>query len=173
MAFMEAYKRLDNLCKDLFSSDVGITEYIKSMERCSHYTLYIDNWRNDYFALKHYRYIRNKIVHENDVTEDELCTADDVIWINNFYQRILNQTDPLALYRKAAVNFSQKSNKSAGIGRSKAADIRQNSARYSSQSPKKGRKKSGYNLGALIAAAIIVVIIVAAVCLLLNFGLPL
>lgn len=51
MAFMEAYKRLDNLCKDLFSSDVGITEYIKSMERCSHYTLYIDNWRNDYFAL--------------------------------------------------------------------------------------------------------------------------
>ena len=28
MAFMEAYKKLDNLCKDLFSSDVGITEYI-------------------------------------------------------------------------------------------------------------------------------------------------
>ena len=143
------------------------------MEKCGHYSSYVDNWQKDYFNLKHYRHIRNKIAHENDATEEELCIGEDVLWINSFYQRILNQTDPLALYRKAAVNFSQKSNKSAGIGRSKAADIRQNSARYSSQSPKKGRKKSGYNLGALIAAAIIVVIIVAAVCLLLNFGLPL
>lgn len=168
MAFMEAYKRLDNLCKDLFSSDVGITEYIKSMERCSHYTLYIDNWRNDYFALKHYRYIRNKIVHENDVTEDELCTADDVIWINNFYQRILNQTDPLALYRKAAVNSSKSSNKMADISQNNSPNF----LRYSSSRPPKSKgKKSGYNLTALICAAVIIVIIVAIICILLNFSL--
>ena len=168
MAFMEAYKRLDNLCKDLFPSDVGITEYIKSMERCSHYTLYIDNWRNDYFALKHYRYIRNKIVHENDVTEDELCTADDVIWINNFYQRILNQTDPLALYRKAAVNSSKSSNKMADISQNNSPNF----LRYSSSRPPKSNgKKSGYNLTALICAAVIIVIIVAIICILLNFSL--
>ena len=168
MAFMEAYKRLDNLCKDLFPSDVGITEYIKSMERCSHYTLYIDNWRNDYFALKHYRYIRNKIVHENDVTEDELCTADDVIWINNFYQRILNQADPLALYRKAAVNSSKSSNKMADISQNNSPNF----LRYSSSRPPKSNgKKSGYNLTVLICAAVIIVIIVAIICILLNFSL--
>lgn len=43
MSFMEAYKRLDNLCKDLLSSDKGITEYIRQMDCCAHADFYINN----------------------------------------------------------------------------------------------------------------------------------
>ena len=32
LEFQEAYKRLDNLCRDCFRSNDGVTEYIKQME---------------------------------------------------------------------------------------------------------------------------------------------
>lgn len=114
MSFMESYKRLDNLCKDLFAGNIGVTEYINSMEKC---TLQngVENFQQDYIKLKHYRHMRNKIAHENDVTEDELCTNDDIEWIENFYRRILSQTDPLALYRKNELNLCYKYNRTVEI----------------------------------------------------------
>ena len=30
-----------------------------------------------------------------------MCSTDDKLWLSAFYNRILNQTDPLALYHKA------------------------------------------------------------------------
>ena len=30
-----------------------------------------------------------------------MCSDDDIQWIEDFYDRIINQTDPLALYRQA------------------------------------------------------------------------
>ena len=30
--FFEEYKKLDNLCKDLFKSDRGVSQYIEEME---------------------------------------------------------------------------------------------------------------------------------------------
>ena len=30
-----------------------------------------------------------------------MCTEDDILWIENFHQRILNQTDPITQYDKA------------------------------------------------------------------------
>lgn len=175
MGFIEEYKRLDNLCKDLFSSSIGVTEYINCMEQCGHYSSYVDNWRRDYLDLKHYRYIRNKIVHENGATEAALCTDDDIIWINSFYQRILNQTDPLSLYQKVKDNYGKKSSKASDNKRSKSANGgRNNTANFAGYSyqPQKNSKRSAYSISGLIVAAVIVVIIVAAVCLLLNFGLP-
>ena len=31
MEFMNEYKRLDNLCKDVFRSDAGVSRYIEAM----------------------------------------------------------------------------------------------------------------------------------------------
>lgn len=101
MSFMEEYKRLDNLCKDIFLSANGVTEYINCMEQSNYRNINVSNWKNDLKKLKHYRYIRNQIAHENNVTEESLCTIADTAWIKNFYERIMNQTDPLALYRKS------------------------------------------------------------------------
>lgn len=52
--------------------------------------------------MKYYRHIRNQIAHEVDATEEMICSLEDTIWIEEFYQRILQQTDPLAMYYKAS-----------------------------------------------------------------------
>lgn len=101
MSFLQCYKRLDNLCKDICGSETGVTSYIESMERIPAGAYRVAGWHDDYRQLNHYRYIRNKIVHDNDADEDTLCSATDIDWIENFYWRIMNGQDPLTLYRKA------------------------------------------------------------------------
>ena len=98
MGFMESYKYLDNLCKDM--NGIGITGYIKDMEQELNGEFYVTGWKNDYLQLKHYRYIRNQIVHENYANESDMCSARDSDWLDEFYQRIMEQTDPLAMCYK-------------------------------------------------------------------------
>lgn len=99
MGFMSSYKRLDNLCKDM--NGIGVTGYIEDMDRNPNGAYHVHGWKDDYYQLKHYRYIRNQIAHENYASEDTMCSDEDEVWIENFYQRIMVQSDPLALYRKA------------------------------------------------------------------------
>lgn len=65
--FFEEYKKLDNLCKDLFKSDRGVSQYIEEME-CTPLSKsrLVELWQNDYKMLKHVRWIRNNIAHNND-----------------------------------------------------------------------------------------------------------
>lgn len=98
MSFFDSYKRLDNLCKDLFQTDRGISSYIEEMEKHRYVNYPIEHWDSDYKNLKHLRYCRNQIAHVDGVTEEEICTEDDIRWLEDFYQRILNQTDPIAKY---------------------------------------------------------------------------
>ncbi len=100
MSFLESYKRLDNLCKDMYSDAKGVTAYIEHMEHYSNAGFRIRDWNSDYQNLKHYRYVRNQIVHENYATEDNMCDESDVKWIDNFYKRIIKTTDPLAQYQQ-------------------------------------------------------------------------
>lgn len=99
MRFLQAYKRLDNLCRD--TNGIGINGYIEDMKNCPNGEYKVTGWKDDYFQLKHYRYVRNRIAHENNAEEVDLCTEKDVAWLDAFYQRILTQTDPLALYFQA------------------------------------------------------------------------
>ena len=100
MGFLQAYKRLDNLCRDM--NGKGVTGYIEDMQSYSRGSYYVPGWMQDYGQLKHYRYLRNQIVHENNIDEDNMCTDSDVQWIEEFHQRILIQKDPLACYYRAA-----------------------------------------------------------------------
>lgn len=111
MSFMQSYKRLDNLCKDLFRSSQGVTSYIEAMEKCRRGANAIAQWKTDYLKLKHYRYIRNRIAHDNNADESLLCKKEDARWIDGFYNRIVNGQDPLTLYRKKPI-ASQKRKKS-------------------------------------------------------------
>lgn len=99
MGFMRAYKHLDNLCRDM--NGIGITGYIEDMEKRTNGSIHVFNWKQDYQQLKHYRHIRNQIAHEDDADEETLCSVEDIEWLDNFYQQILKQSDPLALYYKA------------------------------------------------------------------------
>ena len=102
MGFIKSYKHLDNLCKDI--NGIGVTGYIKDMENRTSAEYHIAGWKQDYLKLKHYRYIRNQIAHENYAEEENMSSPEDTAWLDNFYNRIMNQTDPLALYYKATIH---------------------------------------------------------------------
>lgn len=98
--FQEQYKKLDKLCKDIFSSSEGVSAYIREMEdtpyklQCA-----VNNWDTCYKELKHIRWMRNQLAHEISIDTD-FCKQSDIIWINGFYNNILNGRDPLTLARK-------------------------------------------------------------------------
>ncbi len=101
MGFLDEYKKLDNLCKDAFKSDKGVTAYIQQMEMLTDTRFKPDCWYNDYKKLKHCRHIRNQIAHDNYATEANTSTPDDVKWVKQYYSRILNSEDSLTLYYSA------------------------------------------------------------------------
>lgn len=96
MGFMQSYKRLDNLCKDI--NGIGVTGYINDMVQSANGSFHVPNWESDFQNLKHYRHIRNQIAHDNFASEETLCSPEDTLWVEDFYQRILTETDPLAIY---------------------------------------------------------------------------
>ncbi len=99
MSFMGAYKHLDNLCRDM--NGKGISGYIEDMEQ-SHGRFSVPGWEEDYKALKHYRWVRNQIAHETYADEENMCESGDAQWLETFYERIMNETDPIALaYQKS------------------------------------------------------------------------
>lgn len=159
MSFIESYKRLDNLCKDIFTSETGVTTYITNMESLMYNRFQITNWDSDYKKLKHYRYIRNQIVHENNVDEGNICNADDLYWVEQFYQRIINQTDPLTLYQKALYASKQQASKQQTLKPKKTEEP----AKYKEENERTYRKLKF----ALTIIIIIALLSVSAILLLL------
>ena len=101
MGFIESYKHLEKLCGEVMNDDRRISAYIDEMANTPCGSFFVRGWDNDLKQLKHYRWVRNQIAHEPDCTEENMCEPSDVVWIDDFYSRIMNQTDPLAMYRKA------------------------------------------------------------------------
>ena len=100
LAFLEAYKSLDDLCKQILSSDRGISKYIDEMgneqqgER-------ISDWETDYKHLKKMRWIRNQLVHDPNSFDKDLFTLEDIEWLKRFRYRIIERTDPFAMLLKS------------------------------------------------------------------------
>lgn len=100
MGFLDSYKRLERLCRDVMDDDRRVSAYIDEMVRLTDGSRRVSGWDRDLKQLKHYRWVRNQIVHEPDCSEETMCGPEDVRWIEDFHARIMNQTDPLALYRR-------------------------------------------------------------------------
>ncbi len=101
ITFQEEYKRLDKLCKDCFSSVDGVSEYIRQMESAQ-YSLqrFAVSWESDYQMLKHVRWIRNQLSHEVGTLQSDICTQEDLDFVKQFYNAIMNCADPLAQLRR-------------------------------------------------------------------------
>lgn len=108
--FIDEYKHLEKLCNEIYAEQHGVTLYINEMEQKSSFsTNGIPNWDADLEYLKRVRHIRNNLVHESDYDID--YTESDISFIKDFYQRILNQQDPLALLRKQAAKDTRPTQK--------------------------------------------------------------
>ena len=101
MGFIDAYKRLEKLCGEILNDDRRVSAYIDEMLNTPRGSYFVKGWEEDLKQLKHYRWIRNQIVHDPNCFEENMCNDDDTQWLVSFYLRIMNQTDPLALYRQA------------------------------------------------------------------------
>lgn len=100
--FQEEYKRLDRLCKDYLSSTEGVSEYISQMELAPwNDRRYVSTWEDDYKQLKHVRWVRNQLAHEVGTLNSDICTEDDLDWVQSFYNGIMNGSDPFSIIRKA------------------------------------------------------------------------
>lgn len=109
MSFIDSYKRLEKLCSEMYGDNHGVSTYIDEMLSKPVGSRYVSGWDEDLKQLKHYRWVRNQIVHEPGCTEENMCEYGDVQWLDNFYSRIMSTNDPLALYRKArSPHVSQK-----------------------------------------------------------------
>ena len=101
MGFIESYKHLEKLCGEVLNDDRRISAYIDEMISTPRGSYLVRGWDDDLKQLKHYRWVRNQIAHEPDCTEQNMCEPSDAEWLDDFYSRIMNQTDPLTLYAKA------------------------------------------------------------------------
>lgn len=101
MNFISSYKHLEKLCGEVFNDNRRISAYIDEMQSTPNGAFYVHSWDEDLKMLKHYRWVRNQIAHEPDCDEQNMCDPSDALWLDDFYSRIMNQTDPLALYHKA------------------------------------------------------------------------
>lgn len=96
--FFEEFKRLDAICRDMLGAERGVSAYIEQMEETpAALWARVPGWKDDYYALKHLRWVRNKIAHE---TGFDGCTPDDLQSLAGFTRRVLTQQDPLALLRR-------------------------------------------------------------------------
>lgn len=96
--FFEEFKRLDKVCGELCGEKHGVTHYIDEMKGISGNDYrHIPNWRADLEQLIRLRHIRNYLAHTEGSFNEEVCTQKDVEWLQSFYRRILNQSDPLAM----------------------------------------------------------------------------
>ena len=98
--FMEAYKHLDKICGEIFNNEKGVTTYIYELERQRSGSFYVGSWDVTYQKLKKYRHIRNTYVHEVGTSSSEICSTEDINWLNSFHEDILQRRDPLAQYRE-------------------------------------------------------------------------
>ena len=98
--FLAAYKRLDELCKQVLSSEKGITEYINQMDNQAYGKKVVRTWNLDYKQLKRMRWIRNQLVHEVNSFENQIFEESDIRWLEDYYERIIKQEDSFAILRK-------------------------------------------------------------------------
>lgn len=111
--FQEKYKQLDFLCKDIFASKDGVSVYISEMELTNfQFRRYVYDWENIYKQLIHLRWIRNQLAHEVGAFNTDICTDFDIKWLTDFYNSVLNRTDPLAIVGQVQRNLQEQRNTS-------------------------------------------------------------
>ena len=153
VVFLEEYKHLDSLCKEKMpgEDDVsGVTRYINAMDATSPIEQsMVDSWHSDYKAIKHLRWVRNKLAHDEGSMDEELLTKEDVAFLKAFYKRVKAKKDPLSLIKEKPKQKKPKAVKEKKVKPPKEPKIKQKKPKAS---PAPQGADSGESLGAKIGA---------------------
>jgi len=192
MEFMDSFKRLDNLCLQVYGNDAGSGKYVSGvamyMNEMRKYRAdaeyLVDGWDVYYERLKHYLSLRNSICHDDGVKEEVLFSCgelseNDVRWLEGFCNAMLEGRDPIALYYtaiRARREAARKANRSAKSAAPAAKTEAEPYRRETVSSPQPGEqpdntmrmynespaRKRGVKIVIAVAAALLGVLAVAA-----------
>ena len=100
--FFDEYKKLDKLCSEMYGKNSGgVTCYLNDMMTVPVMQRNrIPEWNQTYDRLRELRHIRNQMAHGEGSFEDYPCSEEDVLWLFEFRSKIMDISDPLAVYRR-------------------------------------------------------------------------
>ncbi len=164
MGFMDSYKRLEKLCGDILGDERKVSAYIDEMTAATDGECLVPGWSSDLRQLKHFRWVRNRIAHDPGCTEENMCEPGDSLWINEFYSRIMNQTDPLALRRRERRRMAeyarQRTAPSAPPGTYRPYTYAQNTRKTNEAEKQRGKAARWLAAGLLVCLIVILYIII-------------
>ena len=117
--FLNEYIRLEKLCKDLYKHLPkeelrGVWNYTQDMKNTPiHIKRNIPDWDYHYRELERIRITKNNWSHEEDGTKYMPFTQDDIEYLRDFRESILNQTDPISQAHQSTRKISTQPKKSA------------------------------------------------------------
>lgn len=111
--FFDKYKSLDKLCSEIYGGSNGVTQYIDDMNSVPYsQSRKVSGWDNTIKELKKYRHFRNELAHGDLDIGGDNCSDEDINWISDFRDSILNRNDPIARLRKIEENDTNKNSTS-------------------------------------------------------------
>ena len=94
----DLFSKVDKICIEVYQNEHGLADYIEDMRSINVNTVEnIPDWEADLYYLINLRNARNALVSSPGAFQEELCTWEQVQWLERFYQRVLDRQDPLAL----------------------------------------------------------------------------
>ena len=147
----DEFKRVDAICRDMFSSQYGVSAYISQMEQVfprGRFT--VPTWDKDYQMLKRVRWLRNQIAHDMTVVD---CTISDVEYLRDFHNRLLIQEDPLAALRKVGQEVQRISHQKPVVTQKAALYT------YDPNTQRPSAKRHGILWGVMAVAALIIFVV--------------
>lgn len=163
--FLEEYKQLDKLCREIYSSEKGVTSYLDEMKSVPESEWRgIPNWNSDLRRLSTLRHLRNCLTHEVGTLNEYICMKEDVDWLKEFYNRIFILNDPLSLLRKKREAVQKKT---SNIVKKKFQEsgIQEEKDSLQSTDNMNGRKWKMMILGGLIVIVLVSMLAIVVGCM--------
>lgn len=101
--FKQEWKVVDKICEDMYrfvdcGQKHGVSKYIDVMYDKDNMSDYYLNWYEFRDKLKSLRNKRNELEHDINVSyTEDYFTGDDIEFIKEFHNMLLNETDPLTI----------------------------------------------------------------------------
>lgn len=108
--FFDIFSKVDKLCIDIYQNEHGLADYVEDMRSISLNTVEdIPDWESDLLCLMSLRNIRNSLINTPGAFQEAVCTEEHLEYLEQFYQRILDRQDPMALLEEYGYHAEQDS----------------------------------------------------------------
>ncbi|MBR6794373.1 MAG: hypothetical protein IKM48_08485 [Clostridia bacterium] len=98
---VEYFGELEQLCNQIYQQSHGVTVYIEEMMELKDRGAQVVRYWDYYLKrLKEVRHKRNKLSHGEVSFGEAWAEKEDLDFLSEFKEKLLDQTDPIALYRK-------------------------------------------------------------------------